>query len=461
MSRAPAHLISGLVRKSIDGIRPSRENDQIYHGINTSDPDFLSLVQSIREHGILDPIVITRDGVIVSGHRRHAAAKAAGLKYVRCRIESKFSSGDPKHIIRLREFNRQRVKTADEVLREEIVSADPHEAHRHLVEHRRRAAYVSAELVEIVGEMRRSEISALKREMLDRAISILVEWREGGHLPGSIRRLHYAMLNDPPMRNKRDRYKNDLASYKDLSDLITRAREVGIIGEGYIVDETRTCNTWGVFKSAGPFIRREIDGFLKGYYRDLMQSQLNHVEIVCEKLTAKSLVYDVAMDYTIPVIVSRGYPSWPPRQEIANRFHDSGKDQLIIIAVTDFDPDGQEIVQTLGRSMRDDFDIEVLVVKACLTHEQVQDLDLPISMDAKPGSANYDKFVREYGTDAYELESLPPEELKDLLRATIDDVINVDAYNAEVDAERNDAAYLEGVRGKVHAQLAGLDFDEE
>jgi hypothetical protein len=463
MSRATStpQSKSGLVRKSIDRIRPSRTNDLIYRPIDPADPDFLALVASIREHGVLEPLVVTRDGVIVSGHRRHAAAREAGLKTVPCRVVP-ISSHDKSFVQRLREFNRQRVKTTAEVLREEIVSADPKEAHRHLVAHRRRSAIVSVEPVEIVGAMRRCRISSLKEEMLQRAIEILVEWRDGGYLPGSIRRLHYAMLNDPPMRNKRQRYENNLASYKDLSDLITRARQAGIIGDGYIVDETRTRDTWNVSASPGPFIRQEIDHFLKGYYRDLMQSQPNHIEIICEKLTARQLVRDVAIDYTIPVITARGYPSWPPRREMAESFRASGKQKLVVIAVTDFDPDGQEIVQTLGRSMRDDFGIdEMLVVKACLTHDQVQTLELPVSMDAKPGSSNYDKFVQAYGTDAYELEALPPEKLKDLLRETIDSVIDIDAFNHQVDAEARDAAYLDGVRTRVHQLLAGLDLDDQ
>jgi hypothetical protein len=146
---------------------------------------------------------------------------------------------------------------------------------------------------------------------------------------------------------------------------------------------------------------------------------------------------------------------------MADCFRRSGKQKLIVIAVTDFDPDGQEIVQTLGRSMRDDFGIrDIVVVKACLAHEQVMRLDLPVSMDAKPGSANYHKFVRQYGTDAYELEALPPETLKDLVRQTIDGVIDIDAYNAEVDREANDAAYLEGVRNKVHEMLADLELED-
>ena len=75
--------------------------------------------------------------------------------------------------------------------------------------------------------------------------------------------------------------------------------------------------------------------------------------------------------------------------------------------------------------MRDDFDIDdVNAIKVALTIDQVNEHDLPVSMEAKSGSANYDRFVDQYGTDAHELESMPPELLQQILRDTIDSVID-------------------------------------
>jgi predicted DNA-binding transcriptional regulator AlpA len=87
MSRATASrsTISRLVRKSIDSIRPSQQNDRIYRPVDPADPDFRALVRSVRKSGVMEPIVVTSDGVIVSGHRRYTAAVRVGLKTVPCR----------------------------------------------------------------------------------------------------------------------------------------------------------------------------------------------------------------------------------------------------------------------------------------------------------------------------------------------------------------------------------------
>ncbi len=126
----------------INEIFPSPENAQLYRPVDCTDPEVKTLAASIREHGIQELLVVTPDGFIISGHRRHAAAKLAGLKKVPCRVSAiqRRINGNgkinPQFIVALREFNRQRIKTFDEKLREEVVSADPAAAYKSLIEHR-------------------------------------------------------------------------------------------------------------------------------------------------------------------------------------------------------------------------------------------------------------------------------------------------------------------------------------
>lgn len=66
----------------LKNIRPSPENDTLYRPVDPNDPDLEALVASIRKHGLREPLVITLEGFILSGHRRYAAAKFAGLQKV-------------------------------------------------------------------------------------------------------------------------------------------------------------------------------------------------------------------------------------------------------------------------------------------------------------------------------------------------------------------------------------------
>ena len=77
--------------RSLDSIRPAPENDQVYHPIAWDDSELQELAGSIKEHGIQDPILISTDGYIISGHRRRKAAYLAELEL----NSSSGSSGQP------------------------------------------------------------------------------------------------------------------------------------------------------------------------------------------------------------------------------------------------------------------------------------------------------------------------------------------------------------------------------
>ena len=65
----------------IDQIKPSPENDGIYGKIDESDEAFNALLRSISERGLEEPLILTADGYILSGHRRFAACKWTRPKF--------------------------------------------------------------------------------------------------------------------------------------------------------------------------------------------------------------------------------------------------------------------------------------------------------------------------------------------------------------------------------------------
>jgi hypothetical protein len=69
---------------------------------------------------------------------------------------------------------------------------------------------------------------------------------------------------------------------------------------------------------------------------------------------------------------------------MAQRFGHSGKRRLILLVLSDFDPEGDDIPRAMGRTLRDDFGVaEVEVIKIGLTGAQVRALRLPPVMSAK------------------------------------------------------------------------------
>ncbi len=447
-------------------INASPENNLIYRPINPDDPEIVALAKSIRQHGILEPLVISADNYIVSGHRRFAAAERADLDFVPCRRLTIRRSDDIAAWVRLlREHNRQRDKTNAEKLREEMVTVNPENEHASLIEYRRAEAALDVTAIEICGTKHRAKFSDAKRPFLD-AVKKIINGRRK-YWPLTLRQVHYALLNDPPLRNARirkSRYCNDDHSYKDLSDVLTRARLDGTIPFKAIADETRPVKVWPVHQNVRSYVKSEFDGMFRTYWRDLMQSQPNHIELIDEKNTAAAILKPVASDYTIPFTSCRGYSSIPPRHGIAERYRKSGKNKLVLLVVSDFDCEGEDIAHSFARSVRDDFDIpRIHPVKVALTAEQVKQYELPPMMKAKKTSSRYDKFVERHGDDVFELEALDPAVLQQIVREAIESVIDRDAFDAEVAAERADSVFLAGVRQRVKTfMLENMpDFDSE
>ena len=96
------------MKYKLSELREHQDNNQIY-----SLTDLEELKDSISTHGQLEPLVITKDKVIISGHRRFNAMKELGFIECDARVEE-FES----EIVALIQFNKQRQKTPVDYINE-------------------------------------------------------------------------------------------------------------------------------------------------------------------------------------------------------------------------------------------------------------------------------------------------------------------------------------------------------
>jgi hypothetical protein len=410
----------GMMR--LDQLKPAQLNDQIYKPVDRNDPAVRDLAEDIGENGLLQPFLVTQDHVILAGHRRRVACQIARKEVVPVYIYPILST-DEEFAKVLVAANNQRIKTNDEIVREEIVRYEPAESHRRLVEHRKKNASVDiADAIKIEGQKRRSKISRAKRPFLDAVLRVLREYRE--FLPITLRRIHYALLNHPPLRFtgkpeqiyyrgklRSNRYRNNLDSYKDLSNLLTRARHEGIVPWSWIHDPTRPDTSWDCHDNVQGFVREQMENFLANYQRDYLQSQPNLIVMIGEKMTLDGVIRPVVADYGIRVMTGRGYSSYTKMKELAERFRKSGKEKLVTLFVGDLDPEGVDIPHSFARCLRDDHGIpedRIVPKQIALTMDQVKTMNLPPQMKAKKGSSRRKKFVDRFGDDVFEVEAVAP-----------------------------------------------------
>lgn len=76
---------------------------------------------------------------------------------------------------------------------------------------------------------------------------------------------------------------------------------------------------WDTHQTPRSYVKREVDDFLKNYWRDLLQSQPNHIEVIAEKQTVVGTIESIFVRYTIPYTIGRGYSSLDPRYKLVER----------------------------------------------------------------------------------------------------------------------------------------------
>ena len=100
----------------INQLKPCPINSEIYR-----DSDVGDLMNSIQEVGLLQPIVVTPDNIIISGHRRFKAIQSLGWTVVEVEVKEVEEDSIPLYIVL---FNQSRNKVASELIHEIMVLMD-------------------------------------------------------------------------------------------------------------------------------------------------------------------------------------------------------------------------------------------------------------------------------------------------------------------------------------------------
>ena len=122
-------------------------------------------------------------------------------------------------------------------------------------------------------------------DKLNKVTEILNELKD--YKPLTLRQIYYQLVGKGCIENK-------VSQYTMLSHLIKWARIDGFISWEDIEDRIRAFHDLRGFINKESFISQEIDDFLIGYRRDLLQTQDKNIEVWIEKDALSSVFTRVA-----------------------------------------------------------------------------------------------------------------------------------------------------------------------
>ncbi len=438
---------------SLEDIKPSEQNDHVYH--SRSKTDITDLANSIDDFGLLEPILITLDNVIISGHSRYKALKLLNRDSVTVRYENIYSY-DTNFIDYLVASNKQRVKSDHERFNEMEVQIDPVD----YVRRREELLNKNVDLDPVIGELKANRKLSDNYKYLHEAIVKVIQ-ENRSFLPMPLRGIHYQLLNDPVIESIRTgkKYSNSVSSYKLLSAEATKLRVADVISYTSIRDDKRKFNVNRGFQNKHNFVRQELDNFLSGYNRDLLQTQDRFFCLVCEKETVSSPVDRIARKYCMPVAYIQGNSSITVRNSIIQESQYKGGKPITLLFLSDLDPSGYNIQDSMVGSFEKDFKADLIAYRIGITKDHIREYDLKSDQSIKKTDTKYKRFVKDTGLDnAYEIEALPPKSLMEMIETAIKNSIDLDRFNHESEKFNEDVSFLEIKRGRFFEVMKWDDF---
>ena len=263
---------------------------------------------------------------------------------------------------------------------------------------------------------------------------IIQEYQAAGYRL-TLRQLYYQLVSRDVIPNKQREYAN-------LSSLLTDARMCGLVDWNAIEDRLRRPEVPAAWDSPAD----ALESLANQYEKPRQEGQKVYVEVWVEKDALSGVLSRVTEKYHVPILVNRGYSSASAMFEAYKRFkvHKGRGQRIRIIYLGDYDPSGIDMIRDVEDRIREFFQgdrVNFQVLPVALTRAQIDQYDPPEN-PAKVSDSRYNKFAAEHGESSWEVDALRPEDLDQILTDAIEELIDVDMYEAVVAEEEAEVEKL-------------------
>ncbi len=287
-------------------------------------------------------------------------------------------------------------------------------------------------------------------DLIERANDIISEYQDAGYRL-TLRQLYYQFV-------ARDWLPNNKRSYDRLGSVINDARLAGEVDWSAIEDRAR--NLQVRLRLDGP--RDAIETIAAQYHIDMWANQRTRVEVWIEKAALIGVISAACRQWDVPHLACVGYLSASEMYEAACRARRHAEalaepvsrvgQDTVILHLGDHDPSGidmtrdnQDRLNLMTRRARQ-HGARVEVRRIALSMAQIEQYDPPPN-PAKLTDCRANDYIDRYGVHSWELDALEPAVLDALVRDTIQEYIDPEAWAAKVDERDEGLAVLNEIIG--------------
>ena len=255
------------------------------------------------------------------------------------------------------------------------------------------------------GTAKRARRTAAEIERLDDDLYRIVREQK----PMTVRQVYYQAVRFKLVP------KSETKGYRVVQRRLRELRASGTMPYGWIADNIRTVLGYNRWADVGAFGRQVANL----YRRDFWARAPVRVEVWIEKDALAGVIVPVVDEWGLDLYVARGYSSISYLEAAAEALRDDGRPAVVYV-MTDFDPSGMNVAETVARELLARApEVDLNVIRLALTREQAAEHDLPMR-DVNGRDSRAKDFIRKYGDQCTDLDALPPGVLRGLLSEAIE-----------------------------------------
>lgn len=229
---------------------------------------------------------------------------------------------------------------------------------------------------------------------------------------------------------------NEEKWYKKIVRAISDGRLLGMIDWQAIEDRTRSLRALPHWDSP----KNIMESTVSNYRIDVWEEQPCRVEVWIEKDALVGVISSTCQEYRVPYFSCRGYTSQSSLWRAAKRIISNkiqGQD-VIILHLGDHDPSGLDMTRDIRDRLRlltrgEPFEVG----RIALSMNQIHKYNPPPN-PTKINDTRAGEYIYRYGHDCWELDSLEPKVITELVAKHILDNIDADIWAKAKEKEQED-----------------------
>ena len=236
---------------------------------------------------------------------------------------------------------------------------------------------------------------------------------------------------------------NSQRSYKRLANLVSNARQAGLIDWDMIEDRGRALVIPAHWRDPAQIVKAAA----KSFRIDKWADQSYHVELMVEKDALSGVLEPVCSELDIGLTANKGYSSSSTMHEAGQRLRYKWIENKknVVLYLGDHDPSGIDMTRDIEDRLEmysgpneeeidGPFGDELTIDRLALNWNQVEEWKPPRN-PAKESDSRFQSYAAEFGESSWELDAINPTTLADLVRDAVKGIRDAEIWAEAIERE--------------------------